>query len=281
MRKTTVIFAAIVIALLAAAVFWNKERGTNGAITGTKDFKNAAYQIEGKNVVLKNGLSETEAVPGSASKIITRYFGNEAFGDLNNDGTEDAGFVLTQQEGGSGTFYYAVAALKTVAGYEGTNAVLLGDRIAPQTTEIRNGTLIVNYADRALSEPMTTQPSIGKSKYLVTAKSVLVETPIFIESPASGATVSSPLAVTGVAKGNWFFEASFPLVLTDEKGNIIAQKYATAQGDWMTPDYVRFSGTLEFNKPAGINNGILIFKKDNPSGLPEHDDSRSIEVEFE
>jgi len=38
---------------------------------------NATYKINGQNVLLKNGLSVTEVAPGSGSKIITRYFGNE------------------------------------------------------------------------------------------------------------------------------------------------------------------------------------------------------------
>lgn len=119
-------------------------------------------------------MAETEAAPGSASKIVTRYFGNEATGDLNGDGAADVAFLLTQDGGGSGTFYYVVAALKEAGGYRGTNAILLGDRIAPQTTEIRNGTLIVNYADRKPSDPMTTQPSVGVSKYLKIQGTTLV-----------------------------------------------------------------------------------------------------------
>jgi len=57
--------------------------------------------------------------------------------------------------------------LKTSNGYQGTNAVLLGDRVAPQTTEIRNRQLIVNYAERSINEPMTVRPSLAVSKYLV------------------------------------------------------------------------------------------------------------------
>jgi hypothetical protein len=137
--------------------------------------KDATYVIENKAVTLTNGLSEVEAAPGSASKVTTRYFGNEATGDLNGDGTADVGFVLTQTSGGSGTFYYAVVALKTSAGYVGTNAVLLGDRIAPQTTEVRDGQLIVNYADRKQGEPFTTPPSVGVSKFLKVVEGKLVE----------------------------------------------------------------------------------------------------------
>ncbi|MSQ36532.1 MAG: hypothetical protein EXR63_05280 [Dehalococcoidia bacterium] len=128
--------------------------------------RDATYEVAGRLVTLAAGASDVPAAPGSGSRVVTQHFGNEATGDFNGDGLPDVGFVLTQSTGGSGTFYYAVVALRTKDGYVGTNAVLLGDRIAPQTTEARDGTLIVNYADRKPGEPMTTQPSVGVSKYL-------------------------------------------------------------------------------------------------------------------
>ncbi len=139
------------------------------------DARNATYEVAGRPVTLVNGLSEVEAAPGSASKVTTRYFGNEASGDLNGDGVADVGLVLTQSTGGSGTFYYAAAVLTTPGGQFGTNAVLLGDRIAPQTTEVRDGTLIVNYAERRPGEPMTARPSVGVSKSLRILDGRLVE----------------------------------------------------------------------------------------------------------
>lgn len=126
--------------------------------------KDTSYLIGSRYVTLKDGLSEVEAAPGSASKITTKYFGNDATGDLNGDGQLDVAFVLTQSPGGSGTFYFVVAALKTPAGYVGTPAVLLGDRIAPQSTSYKDGAVTVNYADRKPGEPMTAQPSVGVSK---------------------------------------------------------------------------------------------------------------------
>lgn len=141
------------------------------------NYKNAVYSIDGQSVSLVNGHAESPAAPGSSSMITTDYFGNEAAGDLNGDGVPDAAFILTQSTGGSGTFYYVVAALKTAQGYEGTSAVLLGDRIAPQTTQIEYGEVVVNYADRAKGEPMTAQPSVGVTKYLVVANNALTEIP--------------------------------------------------------------------------------------------------------
>jgi membrane-bound inhibitor of C-type lysozyme len=128
------------------------------------DARNATYMIEGQETTLVNGRTEKEIAPASASKIITQYFGNEVYGDFNGDGLEDVAFLLTQNSGGSGTFYYIAVALNTEQGYQGTNAILLGDRIAPQGTEFKNGMIVVNYADRKLGEPFSTNPSIGVSK---------------------------------------------------------------------------------------------------------------------
>ena len=103
---------------------------------------------------------------------------------------------------------------------------------------------------------------------------------IRLTSPLPNQSVHSPLIITGEARGNWFFEASFPVVLTDWDGLIIAQGIAQAKGDWMTTEFVPFEATLTFtaDENAYSNRGTLILKKDNPSGLPEHDDALEIPV---
>ena len=146
-------------------------------VNQTFDPKNSSFEIEGKEVTLKNGEAETGVVPGSAAKNITRYFGNEATGDLTGDGRNDIAFLVTSDGGGSGLFYYAVVAIKTATGYKTTNAFLIGDRIAPQSTEINSSALElhINYAERNPGEPMTTQPSLGAVKLLrVTSSGQLV-----------------------------------------------------------------------------------------------------------
>jgi hypothetical protein len=147
---------------------------TSNASSGP-DPKNATILIDGKPVTLVNGLSEEPTAPGSATKIVTRYFGNDASGDLNGDGKPDVAFLITQDPGGSGTFFYVAAVYSTDHGYQGTNAVLLGDRVAPQNTLIQDGKIVVNYADRKPTDPMSAAPSVGVSKYLVLKDGSLVE----------------------------------------------------------------------------------------------------------
>lgn len=174
MKKTTIVAAAVIVAAGLGLWFFFGHVSPMPQ-TAAADYKSSVYTVEGQQVPLVNGKAEIPSAPGSASMVTTSYFGNEATGDLNGDGTPDTAFILTQNPGGSGTFYYVVAAIKTANGYQGTNAVLLGDRIAPQTTEINNGQITVNYADRNPGEPMTTQPSAGKSMRLKVSGQTLSE----------------------------------------------------------------------------------------------------------
>lgn len=145
----------------------SKKEATSTPATQTS-YKDTSYMINGTRVQLSNGVSVTEAAPGSASSVTTTYFGNEVIKDLNNDGKDDIVFLLTQSTGGTGTFFYVVAALKNENGYTGSQALLLGDRIAPQTTVPGpNSSIIVNYADRKANESFDVAPSVGKSLRLI------------------------------------------------------------------------------------------------------------------
>lgn len=162
MKKYSIIVGLLLVAVALLALIGNKAKPK---VVNT-DYRNATYKVDGQLVTLVDGRAEELSAPGSASKTVTQIFGNEVKGDFNGDGFPDVAFILTKTGGGSGTFFYEVAALGTVSGYSGTNAILLGDRIAPQTSQFTNGEIIVNYADRAAKDPMTTRPSFGVSKYL-------------------------------------------------------------------------------------------------------------------
>lgn len=102
---------------------------------------------------------------------------------------------------------------------------------------------------------------------------------IVVDGIAANDPVASPMTITGEARGNWYFEASFPVRLFDSAGNELAVGIAQAQGEWMTTEFVPFSVTLTFTEPAS-GTGLLVFQKDNPSGLPEHDNQLEIPVTF-
>lgn len=177
MKKSILVIIAVAILIggYYAYIYWALGNDSDGqqvvAVATATDYKNTAYSIDGTSVMLKDGVAEVEAAPGSAAKITTKYFGNDFKTDLNNDGREDIVFLLTQETGGTGIFYYAVAALNLEQGYIGSDGYFLGDRIAPQTIELSSNpkhqkVIVVNYADREKEEPMSVVPSVGKSAYL-------------------------------------------------------------------------------------------------------------------
>lgn len=141
------------------------------------DGKNATFTIDDTPVTFKNGSSIVSAAPGAASMSLTTYFDHETKGDLNGDGREDTAFLVMQNNGGTGIFYYVVVALQTFSGYKTTNAFLIGDRIAPKSIEILPDSkeLHVNYVGRKPNDPMTARPSVDSVLVLKVNKEGVLE----------------------------------------------------------------------------------------------------------
>lgn len=145
-------------------------------------------------------------------------------------------------------------------------------------------TLEVNVPAPNIPEPVTDTLPATAADYETEAlaKANLIR----VDNLSLGEVVSSPLTITGEARGNWFFEASFPVYITDWNGLIIGEGYATAGTDWMTEDFAAFSATITFTSPYTLDSpdfmqyGTVILKKDNPSGLPEHDDALEFGIIF-
>lgn len=103
---------------------------------------------------------------------------------------------------------------------------------------------------------------------------------IVVEKPRADQIVISPLLINGRARGFWYFEASFPVRIFDDNGIELGLAVAQAGGEWMIEDFVPFAAILEFKKPS-TERGVLVLRKDNPSGLPEHDNELRIPIGFD
>jgi len=148
---TPLILAVItVIVLIGIYIFINKNTHTN-----TFDPRNAEFSLEGEPVKLVDG--ETDQV---------KYIGLDGQGDLNADGIDDYVFWINYNPGGSGTFYYTVAALSSNNTYSLTDALFVGDRISPKSTTIidNTGTFEIEYLDRKSDEPMAATPTVLNKK---------------------------------------------------------------------------------------------------------------------
>ena len=102
---------------------------------------------------------------------------------------------------------------------------------------------------------------------------------IRIDNPRPNQKVTSPLAISGQARGYWFFRAVFPVKLLDKNRQVIAASSAQAQGEWMTDEFVPFKAVIEFNVATG-EQGFLVLEKDNPSDLSENADELVVPVVF-
>lgn len=100
---------------------------------------------------------------------------------------------------------------------------------------------------------------------------------IVVEQPTPDSVLEKSFSIKGMARGSWFFEASFPVNVVDNAGNILVAISAQTKADWMTQNFVPFQVDIEipstYSGPATV-----ILRKDNPSGLPEHDASVSFNV---
>ena len=100
---------------------------------------------------------------------------------------------------------------------------------------------------------------------------------VVVMSPDLSKPLKSPLTISGKVSGLFFSEGVFPVVLRDSRGQEIARTLARADGEWMTEDDVSFTAELSFQSASG-SAATLVFEKDNSSGLPENDLSRSFDV---
>lgn len=138
--------------------------------------------------------------------------------------------------------------------------------------------LSLTLAACAPASPVVPPPDGGASSSAAASSSAQTDARIRVTEPQADAVVTSPLIVRGEARGPWYFEASFPVKLYDDAGTLLATGVAQAQGEWMTEDFVPFEGKLIFQTSAP--SGVLVFERDNPSGLPENAASVTVPVRF-
>jgi hypothetical protein len=102
---------------------------------------------------------------------------------------------------------------------------------------------------------------------------------IRVNVPDPNESISAPFVSSGEARGNWFFEASFPIEVRGNDGTILGTGHGEAKGEWMTTDFVPWTASLTFD-PKGRTEGVVRYMKDNPSGLPENDAHIDVPVKF-
>ncbi|MFA5248633.1 MAG: GerMN domain-containing protein [Patescibacteria group bacterium] len=131
-------------------------------------------------------------------------------------------------------------------------------------------------------EPSASRPTVvcqGQEEQSVISQKKLVKPEIEVDTPFINEEIKSPLTISGQARGSWYFEASFPIKIIADSGEILAVMPAQAQSNWMTENFVPFSSVIFFD-PKDNKTGKIILKNDNPSGDLANDKSYELPVQF-
>lgn len=105
---------------------------------------------------------------------------------------------------------------------------------------------------------------------------------IRIDTPTPGAVTGKEFEIRGDARGPWFFEASFPIQVLDDAGNVLATALGAPRdgADWMTEAFVPFSASVTI-PDTYTGSATIVLMRDNPSDMPEHDRSISFPIVVE
>lgn len=151
--------AALALLLFVMRPLMDRQEGQPDSVA----LRNLTVSIDDQSFDLKDGVAELPAAPGSAARNTLRMVGDPVSGDVNGDGRPDAALLLRNDAGGSGTFYYAVLAVNDGGSYHATNAVALGDRIAPESVNLVDGRFVYRFLERKPGEPLSAEPTVQKS----------------------------------------------------------------------------------------------------------------------
>lgn len=102
---------------------------------------------------------------------------------------------------------------------------------------------------------------------------------IQVATPTPAMFVTSPMEISGKARGFWFFEASFPAKIVDANGTELAAFSIETTDDWMTEEFVNFNTTIPFTTSTTAT-GSLILQKSNPSGESQNEEILLIPITF-
>lgn len=170
-----ILFLLIIVIAALGFMWWNGNKDVKvntdnkpANTTFKPDASNATFQFDEGAATLKNGKTESD---GGEISLLDKV----AYGDLNKDDKQDSAVLLASSGGGSGVFIYAAAYVSGPVNYKGTNAVFLGDRIAPQSVSITSGTVTVTYLDRRPDEPFAAEPTIRTTRQFIFQNGELVE----------------------------------------------------------------------------------------------------------
>lgn len=137
------------------------------------DYKDAIYRIGQSDVTLLGGQHIQAAAADSSAQEVTRIVEPPEHGAGTLGGRPAVAVFVSQDGGGSGTFYYAAVVFGDGRG----KTFQIGDRIRPIKIAINGDDLVVAYLDRQPDEPMVVPPTVPRERHFAYMNDQLVERP--------------------------------------------------------------------------------------------------------
>lgn len=181
MKKLLII---ILIAIVAIAYFGLRNSSSNSNTSTIQenadgsfhpDPSGATFIFDNGAITLSQGKYSRALAPNSVIREETSLTNIRGYGDINNDGKNDAVSILVQSGGASGVFIYLAGYVSGPVTYKGTNAIFIGDRITPQSILINGGNITLSYLDRKPDEPFAAEPTVSTTKTFEYRSGVLQE----------------------------------------------------------------------------------------------------------
>lgn len=137
------------------------------------DYKDAIYRIGDRDVTLLGGQHTQPSASDASAQELTRVIEPPEHGAGSLAGRPAVAVFLSQDGGGSGTFYYAAVVFADGRG----TTFQIGDRIQPIKIAINGDDLAVTYLDRKPDEPMAVPPTVPRDRHFAYMNDRLVERP--------------------------------------------------------------------------------------------------------
>jgi len=221
----------------------NEERLLNA------DYLSPLFQVP---ITLVGGVF-SGVVDGSELKVTLQP--GIQYGDLNDDGVEDAAFILAESTGGSGVFYSLVVVFSEAGRFVQAPGMMIDDRPVIESLTIENGVVKLQALVHSFNDTMVNPSTRIRAEYslldgklvqtrLSSAFSGSEEHVITIDSPRDGDTISGSVRLIG-SMPIGPFENTLLLRITDLSGGELLHEGFMVQ-------------TEDLGAPATFDNTVLI-----------------------
>jgi hypothetical protein len=178
-----------------------------------EQLRNLSITIKGadqimRTISLKDGKFERGSDPADPGYIRARLGEKIAFGDLNQDGLEDAAITISENYGGSGVFVSLIAILNREGQPDALASLPVDDRPIINELAIKDGEIFMDATIHGPADAMCC-PALPSTRFYRLIENSLVlsrfstRTPsgaeriIQIDSPVNGTGISGPFVIKG------------------------------------------------------------------------------------